>query len=300
MKPFLVSRRPEFDSFDLGVIRALFCGFLLMREPAFELSRLCDLDLAFWQPTSYYAWLFPIPPSCQSIASVEIFWRVCLGFACLGIFTRLATILSAALALYLLPLMHSWGVSQYGPGTYCLAMIVLAISNSGQSFSVDSIFRNRNSIVGREFSMPVRFIQFQLAWLYFDAGLHKLRFGLPEWFDGSILAFQLRSNPIDFLPRSSDSYQVVANSWLIAHPELHALFSSTVVLIELSAILLLLPYRIAWFFWLLLAALQFGIHAFVFIKFYILVPFFLAFISFSTIKQKIRGSAGCESATASN
>src|SRR5438034_6053812 len=87
---------------NLGICRALFFGALLFFYLRRDFSAWAEVSNVFWLPI----WLFRrfhLPLLSEDrLAIVQVVWKVALGLSCIGLLTRLSTLIAFILGIYLL------------------------------------------------------------------------------------------------------------------------------------------------------------------------------------------------------
>lgn len=176
---------------NLGVCRALFFGALLLYFLRADYSvyggAVSDL---FWRPT----WLFRRvlrfgPPREDVLRMLQAAWKVSLALGCVGLLTRVATVVAFALGLYLLGLPYNYGVTSHMTAAPVFVFGILALSRCGDAWSVDSFLVSRSkreAVASRaagagEYTWPVRLAWVLLSLVFFAAGVSKLRHSGISW-----------------------------------------------------------------------------------------------------------------------
>jgi hypothetical protein len=158
---------------------------------------------AFWQLSgivpSYGGWrLWPwlTAHGIGDVAGLTLRWVLLIGYVCLALGIRTWT---AALAMFLGSAGMIWWNSFPLSGAQQLLhnlTFPLVFVDSGSVWSVDALLRARRNGSRRapkEPIWPLRLLQFQLALMYFSAGLWKM--GNPDWRSGDALHYVL-NNPV--------------------------------------------------------------------------------------------------------
>jgi hypothetical protein len=178
---------------DLCAGRAAFFALVALLYLPRDAPAWGAVDPVFWAPVDLFdiARLPLLAPS--ALATLEVAWGAALLLACLGLGTRIATVVAFILGFYLLGVPQSMGKIHHFDGIVVVTMGILAVSRCGDAFSLDAWLRRKRADAPRvapspEYAWPVRLIQVALALLFFAAGLAKLRYGGLDW----ILSDQLR------------------------------------------------------------------------------------------------------------
>lgn len=144
----------------------------------------------------------PLSHDANLSLNIGVYWLtvLCALFTCLGLFTRVSSIL---LFLGVVALHHrSPDILNSGDTLIRQFLFFLAIGPSGASCSVDRLLRVRRGIEGpklKEISVwPVRLFQFQLAIVYFTTVWWKMTGSM--WRDGSATWYPARLAEFDRFP----------------------------------------------------------------------------------------------------
>ena len=121
---------------------------------------------------------FTFPPMLGLMAVV---WKVSLTLSCLGLLTRLFSVMSFALGFYLLGLPNCFGDLAHGDAATVLILGVMAIARSGDALSLDRAISNERSALSGEYRWPVRMAWLILSTVLFAAGYAKLSQGGLGW-----------------------------------------------------------------------------------------------------------------------
>lgn len=127
---------------NLGISRIVFFGGLFV----FYLwhggfSAWAAVSRAFSEPLWLFA-RFHVPLiSERPIAVLQMVWKLSLLLSCIGLFTRLSTTISFVLGFYLLAIPHSFAKTHYDDGILIFILLVMALTRSGDSCSIDQVIR---------------------------------------------------------------------------------------------------------------------------------------------------------------
>ena len=126
----------------------------------------------------------PVPGTGVLLAA-EWAWRLALVMAAIGLFTRTACLAAALGSLYLMGLdAPEMAGRSYTAGVF--VPLILAFSRCGDTLSVDDWLRRRRGRspirVAGEYRWPVQLVRVFLAYIFFAAGIAKIRYGgFPGW-----------------------------------------------------------------------------------------------------------------------
>jgi predicted DCC family thiol-disulfide oxidoreductase YuxK len=182
---------------NLGVSRFLFFLGLTAFYLPHDFSGWGDVSTALFQPI----WLFErfgIPILNPGLLDVvQVTWKLALLCACIGLFTRPSLWVAAVLGTYLLGLGHNFGQTYHFDAILVLAFWILAFSRAGDAWSLDSlrrVARNPDMPPRRpsgEYQWPVQLVLVALAFVFFAAGVAKLRASGLAWILSDHLAILL-------------------------------------------------------------------------------------------------------------
>ena len=182
------------DARDLGVVRALLAGMLLL------LSFWYQWDFPLWAEVRPWVWS-PVPAfrgAAPGVLSAGLLWailwtwRVALGLTALGLWTRASSIIAAVTGFVVLGLPQNFGKINHHYGLVALCLVILAMSRAGDAWSVDRLRRiareARGPFVpdpspsGAEYRWPLALMQLMAVLVLWSAGVAKLRSpGVVAW-----------------------------------------------------------------------------------------------------------------------
>ncbi len=122
-----------------------------------------------------------------------LYWIVAVaGIAALvGVFTRPSVFIFALGTWIFVAHLFSYGDRHHTEAVFCIFLMLLAFSPSGESLSLDALIRRRR---GRELSArsetaiwPLKLAHVLLALTYFSTGISKVLYGGPAWLNGYTL-----------------------------------------------------------------------------------------------------------------
>ena len=229
--------KPAATSFQLGISRFLFFSLVLVMTFPGKYANFSLPPKALWLEHSFYQFLPWDIPTYDIFVGLEVFWRVSLLMAALGLMTQVSVLLSFLLSLYILGIPMGFIPSDFHYQIPVLTMGVLVFAKSGTAFSVDRILRKSRPATEpqQEFGWPLKLILFLLCTMYFKAGVSKLRLAGLSWFSSSHLLANLsyaRPGYRYYLPEWTE----VIYQWLIHQETLLLLLSSMTVLLELFSL----------------------------------------------------------------
>jgi hypothetical protein len=237
---------------NLGLCRVLFFGaFFLFYLPQ-DFSAWAYVGDSFYYPIVLFEILsLPVLPSALLVI-IQGVWKVSLALSCFGLFTRVSTMSSVFLGIYLLGLGNNFGKQYQNETLVIISIGILALSRCGDAYSIDRLIRRwrhrsylteeRPQISG-EYTWPVRAIWVMFALIFFASGVSKLRHSGLEWIfsDNMAIAFitaQYHVSNVD--PLTSWGLYLAQHAWL-----LHLVAAGTIVL-EVSYPLALFSSKARW------------------------------------------------------
>ena len=253
---------PEWPD-NLGLCRLVFFGLLLAYYLPVSHVGWGSVPASFRNPI----WLFerlhlPILPD-YALAILVAAWKVALAMACVGMLTRLSTALAFLLGVYLIGLPYNFGKTDHMTAIVVWTMLILALSHSGDAWSVDAWMRRRQAgdvpapprVRSGEYRWPVRAVWVVMATIFFAAGMAKVIQGGPAWVFSDNMAISLVQRYYDVsAPPTLDWGLRVAQ-----HPWLAESMAAGSLLLELAAPLALFSRRLRRVLPWMLLAMQIGI-----------------------------------------
>lgn len=233
----------------LGVCRAVFfAGILILYAPR-DFRELADFPPVFWTPVTLLKVLhLPLLPR-EILGLVAMVWKVALAAACLGLLTRWSTAVSLVLGVYLIGALASFGQITHTHMAVVFTLGILALSRSGDAWSLDRLIRVGRSGPGvprvepsGEYTWPIRMVWLVLALIFLGAGISKLRHSGLAWAfsDNLALILIVRNYDAGWTPPTPLGLYLAEQRWLC-----RALALGTLV-IELGYPLALLSRAARW------------------------------------------------------
>jgi len=207
----------------LDICRIVFFGTVFLYFLGRDFSAWADVFPAFWKPI----WLFhrlPLPVfSKGTLKTLELLWRLALLLSAVGFLTRVSSVIAFVLGAYLLLMPANFGYHYREELITIITSGILAASRCGASLSVDSWIKRaregRSSTVvapSGEYTWPIRAVCLALSFVFFGAGVAKLRHSGLEWITSDTLAiFLVQSNYMSAGHRlTSWGLNVAQHKWL--------------------------------------------------------------------------------------
>ena len=188
------------DPLNLGLCRILFFGAFFLYYLRYDTSAWGGVPYSLWVPISFFKTLHLPLLSSSLLTMIQSIWKVSLALSCIGILTRVSTLSSFVLGLYLLGVSQNFGKVYHSVGLVVIIMGIMAVSRCGDAVSIDhvirSVHRGSNPLVQRprasgEYTWPVRAVWVTFALVFFAAGISKLRHSGLEWVFSDNLAILL-------------------------------------------------------------------------------------------------------------
>ena len=180
---------------NLGFCRFAFFALVLTMFVTRDFSALGALSPVFWKPIQLFALLGLAQPSVGVLEVIQTIWRIALVASCLGALTRVSTAVAFVLGTYLLGLLFCFGGLGHAKSILVFAMGTLALSRCGDSLSVDRWIRARRGEPAPaphfEYRWPIRLIWVAITFVFFGAGISKLRHAGLAWVTSNTLAYYL-------------------------------------------------------------------------------------------------------------
>lgn len=278
---------------NLGWCRLLFFAGILYLLGRRDFSALGAVDRVFWNPIWCFRILGLDQPSPELLRPLQAVWRVALAASCIGLFTRVATVVALALGSYLLAFLACFGGSGHSKPIVVFAMCGFALSRCGDAVSVDRWLRARRGEPSPrdsgEYRWPVRLVWVAMAIAFFAAGISKLRHSGLSWVSSDTLAILLtRSNYP--LVRQVNPPLMDWGTWLARHRLLCRAIAAGSLGIELT-FPLALANRLARFVLVPAAlAMQLGITAVMGPDFNLFIWSYLFWVPWDRVAAQLRGS----------
>jgi hypothetical protein len=237
---------------NLGLCRVLFFGaFFLFYLPQ-DFSAWGYVGDSFFDPIVLFEILRLPVLSSDLLVIVQGVWKVSLALSCLGLFTRVSTISSLTLGVYLLGLENNFGKVHENETLVVISIGILALSRCGDAYSIDRLIsrwrQGSNPTQGHprisgDYTWPVRAVWVVFALTFFAAGVSKLRHSGLEWIFSdnmaiSLITAQYHNSNLD--PLTSWGLYLAQHAWL-----LHLVAAGTIVL-EVSYPLALFSSKARW------------------------------------------------------
>jgi hypothetical protein len=254
------------DARDLGVVRAIFAGMLLV------LSFLYQRDFPLWADVTPWTWS-PVlafrgmaPGHLQEPALSLLLWawRAALALTAIGLWTRWASVIAAATGFLVLGLPQNFGKINHHYGLVALCLVVLAASRAGDGWSLDRLrqvardargpFHPNPPRLGAEYRWPLALMQVLAVLVLWSAGIAKLRSpGAVAWITTDNLYFTIIRHFYTHRP------PVGLGLWLTQWPLLCKAFAAGALVLELgSPVILFLKGRWRMLMLAMLAGMMLG------------------------------------------
>lgn len=168
---------------ELGFCRMLFYALTLAFFARRDLAGWSDVSGVFWRPVGVVALLGLQVLPHAAMAAIAGAWMLLLATSALGLFTRFSTAGAFVLGTYLIAIPESFGKIHHADAILVWAMAALALSRSGDGWSLDALIRAARRPVeplrvpAGEYTWPIRMMWVVMSVIFFSAGVSKLRHG---------------------------------------------------------------------------------------------------------------------------
>jgi hypothetical protein len=178
------------------MIRAGVCGVLALQMLLTDFRALGHLPSTLMHPPGvmeYVSWkVYDRVMTPRGMLALQVALVGCLAAAAAGTATPVSTKLAALLYIFYEGLLRSFGHFNHDEMTAVWFLIILALTPSGDGFSLDSWWRARLTRTGNRapplrppaaYGYPILLMRIVLAWVYVSSALLKLRLGGLGYFD---------------------------------------------------------------------------------------------------------------------
>ncbi len=276
---------------NLGFLRALFFGgilFLYVVALRVDYTAWSGVSDAFWFPIHLFR-VFPVGVFPEGVLGVlTAVWFISMTFAAVGLWTRWATWIALISGAYLLALPHNFGKIHHADAILAITLGTMAWSRCGDGWSMDALIRRwRNPGAGSvepsgEYTWPVRLTWTLSCFLFFGAGVSKLRHsGLPWIFSENMQVLLIQ-------------HGVPLGQWLAQWAWIPVLLAFSAVAFELAAPLALFSARARAVVIPSLLAMQVGIGLFMNVWFYQFLLIYAFWAPWDRIGRWLAAALGSE------
>ena len=278
---------------DLGFFRVLVASFhtfvllfphaLLMYPPYTSFEALAAYPAETYHPPLVLK-LLMLPFGGDGRPSVElltIVYRAAIVFgllATIGLFARTSCLLLALTSLFLVAHQFSYGEHHHVEAVTLIALVLLSVSRSGDSLSVDAWRKSRRTDPG-SYAWPLLSVQWLLAMAYLSSASCKLGGGGLAWLNGTTLQYYVLQDAL--------AWDLDAGRWLADRHGLCVALSWITLLTEALFFLVLIRPRAAFVFVPLAAAMHLGIFVTMRAPFFYYLPLFAAFVPWSRLLRRV-------------
>jgi hypothetical protein len=223
----------------LGMCRLLFFGMLCLWMLPHDFSAWGSYSPVFWMPIPLFRVAHLQPFSVDSLELMQTIWKASLILSAIGLFTTSAMTVAAVLGIYLMGLAHNFGQTQHFDTLVVLALAALALSRAGDAWSLDAYLNPRRLHTPEdsgEYTWPIRFVWVAMSFIFFGAGISKLRHSGLDWIlsdNFSLLLLRQQYHISDGDPLTAWGIAIAARPWLS-----HAMAASAVMVETLFPLVL--------------------------------------------------------------
>ena len=224
----------------LGFCRAgFFASFYILFLARTDLRWYALFPPGFYQPRSFFAWLFLPMPSWDVMNGLVTAFEISVILAALGLMTRMATLTAFVLGLYVLGLQFNYGYLHWAHAIVPIVMGILALSPCGDALSLDALIRRAAGAkavkAGGQYRWPIQLVRLIFVTAFLAAGLAKLRQAGLEWVLSDTLRNYFLENQYVFRSEGARGWSHLLADWLIVHPGLCKGLAIGALVVELSA-----------------------------------------------------------------
>jgi hypothetical protein len=226
--------------YTLGLCRiSFFTSFYLLYLAREDLRWYALFPDGFFQPRSFFVWLPFAPPAWETLNGLVTTFELGVILAALGFLTRMATVLSFVLALYVVGLQFNYGYLHWAHAIVPLVMGIFALAPCGDALSLDALIwkyrRRQRAQAGGQYHWPVQLGRVLFVTVFFAAGLSKLRTAGLSWVTSDTLRHYILENQYVFHADAVQAWSRPLVVWLVGYPLLCRLLAVLTVALELSA-----------------------------------------------------------------
>ena len=192
------------DARDLGVVRALFAGTVLLLSFWFQrdFPTWAEVHPWVWAPVLAFRGMSPGGLNETVLTLVLWTWRLALALTAIGLWTRTSSVVAAASGFIVLGLPQNFGKINHNFGLVAICLIIIAVSRAGDGWSVDRLrlvarqargpFQPDPPRLGAEYRWPLALMQVMAVLVLWSAGMSKLRSpGAVAWITTDNLYFTI-------------------------------------------------------------------------------------------------------------
>lgn len=214
---FFSPERPE----NLAICRILFYAIVLYLYATVPFAGWATLlkETSFYHPVSLLKLLHLPIVSDQALGVLGWVWKSAMLLSCIGLLTRISTVIAFFSGAYLLAVQNSDGKVEHQTAMLVFAMGILALSRCGDAYSVDTVLFNRSRrpvASSGEYRWPVRAVWVLMSMVFFAAGIAKLRASGIRWATGQGFGLLLIRGFYDANPPLVNWGLFIANHALLA------------------------------------------------------------------------------------
>jgi hypothetical protein len=234
---------------NLSVCRVLFFGVMFLYFLPRDFSAWANVSNVFWEPTWLFSGQIRLPMlsaahpvlSERSLMVMQTVWKVAIGLSCIGLMTRISTLLSFVLGVYLIGLPANFGHASHQYPVLIFIMAIMASSRCGDAWSVDRLVTltrrgsdrsARHSVTSGEYTWPLRMVWLVMALVLFAAGVSKVRHSGIAWITSDTLAINLIVN--NYYGNTIDDPLTSWGLYVAQYRRLCRMLAACTVILELS------------------------------------------------------------------
>lgn len=186
----------------LALLRIVLFGLLFFYYLPADYRPLGDPSLApFWRPV-FPLLLIPLPTvSSETLALMQVAWKLSLLLACIGLMTRLATLSAFLIGSYLIAIAQSYAVMSHVDAAIPLVLGVMAAARCNHALALDRrVFRRPAMPPSGDYRWPLQATRLITVFVLFNGGVSKLRHSGLEWAFSENLSIVMLQNQHYYTP----------------------------------------------------------------------------------------------------
>ena len=187
---------------DLAVFRITVMAVVLAASEVHRAPEFAQLPTALRTPPLGFAWAAALlPTDADSGRLLQLALLVCAALSLVGFFTRVATVLTAGLLLFVLALPQQWGAGVHTHHLWWFS-VLLAASPCGDALSVDAWLTRRRLVAPSStsfaYGVPVRAAWVSIGLIFFFPGMWKWQTQGLGWAWSDTLVNQLHFKWLEY------------------------------------------------------------------------------------------------------
>jgi hypothetical protein len=177
----------------LGICRIIFYAVLFYLTYEEDWRRVSRIPMELFDPLPWLKFIGFKIISAENIGVLQVAYKVAIVTSCLGLFSRVSTWVAFLSFAYLETMPGQFGGYTHAHPIIILTMGILAFSHCGDTLSLDSVIKKhflKKPKIKRSsglYSWPIKLVWWLWAYMFFAAGVCKLRNSGLHWFDANVI-----------------------------------------------------------------------------------------------------------------